>query len=329
MSYLRECYDLHPELTERKYGRRQDLSEIERSFEPIQETQCLTYDHIEILMTKGSLDVNMFGYWPARKEIESDLEKREFDFHNLPGAEEQVIRDLQSTFRQIQLVSVILRFVDKTNYGILSPPVEQILGIGPTRYHRQKYLLYVKNLQRIRNETDGLSAAAHVDMALWVLSVGVLNGELDDEPRVDRLRKQYDNDPLLRELRVENLTSQLFQTLDRRQLAEALNRCSALPANELAGQIAGIEFEKSIKGALRISPTVHENLWPLVRRVRRVCLQEGLDRSRQKRWEEAVDIRNALIHPTGSWSTDDIGRLVEAMAEANQLLPRRTLPVRR
>ena len=250
MSYLRECYDLHPELTERKYGRRQDLSEIERSFEPIQETQCLTYDHIEILMTKGSLDVNMFGYWPARKEIESDLEKREFDFHNLPGAEEQVIRDLQSTFRQIQLVSVILRFVDKTNYGILSPPVEQILGIGPTRYHRQKYLLYVKNLQRIRNETDGLSAAAHVDMALWVLSVGVLNGELDDEPRVDRLRKQYDNDPLLRELRVENLTSQLFQTLDRRQLAEALNRCSALPANELAGQIAGIEFEKSIKGAL-------------------------------------------------------------------------------
>ena len=130
-------------------------------------------------------------------------------------------------------------------------------------------------------------------------------------------------------LNKDNLTSQLFQTLDRRQLAEALNRCSALPANELAGQIAGIEFEKSIKGALRISPTVHENLWPLVRRVRRVCLQEGLDRSRQKRWEEAVDIRNALIHPTGSWSTDDIGRLVEAMAEANQLLPRRTLPVRR
>ena len=226
--YLRECYDLHAELAKRKYGRAQDLREIERRADDIRKSRRLTYDDIEIFTRNRFLDVNMFGYWPRRYEIADDLEKREFDFPNLPEkeAEQQVIGELQSVFHQIQLVSVILRFVDKMNYGILSPPVEQVLGIGPTRYHRDKYLLYVENLRRIRNATDGLSTAADVDVALWVLSVGVLSEELNDEATCNRLKEQYANDPLLRAVRVENLTGQLFGELHRRQLAEALNRCS-------------------------------------------------------------------------------------------------------
>ena len=320
-NYLRKCYDLHPELTQRKYGRTQDLREIESRAAHIRESRRLTYDDIEVFTRNRFLDVNMFGYWPTRNEIEDDLKTREFDFPNLPGTEEQVIRELQSVFHQIQLVSVILRFVDKMNYGILSPPVEQILGIGPTRCHREKYRLYVKNLRRIRNETSALSTAADVDMALWVLSVGVLDTELDNEPTCSQLREQYENDPLLRELRVENLTSQLFGQLSRRQLAEALNRCSARSANELAGQIAGIEFEKSLKEVLGTPPESEIGLRQLVRDV---CKQHRSVRSHQSRWENAVDVRNKLIHTKGEWGTYDIGRLIEAMEEAHRLSHRTT-----
>lgn len=321
--YLRECYDLHAELAKRKYGRAQDLHEIERHAVDIRNSRRLTYDDIEIFTRNRFLDVNMFGYWPRRNEIADELEKREFDFPNLPGkeAEQQVIRELQSVFHQIQLVSVILRFVDRMNYGILSPPVEQVLGMGPTRYHLDKYLLYVKNLRRIRDAPNGLSTAADVDVALWVLSVGVLNEELNDEATCNRLKEQYANDPLLRAVRVENLTGQLFGELHRREIAEALARCSARSANELAGQIAGIEFEKSIKELLGTPP---ESEVPLKRLVRDSCKQHGSARNRATRWVSAVDIRNNLIHTNGHWSTDDVERLVEAMREAHQLSHRTT-----
>ena len=319
--YLRTCRDLHPSLTKRKYRRMQDLGEIENDAVHIRRSRRLTYDDIEIFTRNRFLDVNMFGYWPTRNEIADDLKKREFDFPNLPGTEEQVIQDLLSVFRQIELVSVILRFVDKMNYGILSPPVEQVLGIGPTRDHREKYLLYVRNLRRIRDETNGLSTAADVDMALWVLSVGVLNEELNDESTCNRLREQYANDLLLREVRVENLTSQLFGELHRRELAEALNRCSTGSANELAGQIAGIEFEKSIKAILGTHPESRDGLWKLVQSA---CAQHRSVRGHQTRWESAVEIRNKLIHTNGQWSTYDVERLIEAMQEAHRLSHRTT-----
>ena len=314
--YLHACYKLHPELTARKYKRAQDLEEIEKHTDHIRSSCRLTYNDIEVLTKNRFLDVNMFGYWPTRDEIAGDLEGRKFDFLNLPGKEEHVVQELQSVFHQIELVSVILRFVDPRNYGILSPPVERVLGICSAQDHSEKYRLYVTNLRRIRDDVDGLTAAAQVDVALWVLSVGVLNKELKDESECDKLSREYANDLLLRTIRVENLTSQLFGDLRRRELAEALNRCSTSPAHELAGQIAGIEFEKSIKAILGTHPESRDGLWKLVQDA---CAQHGSARRNQTLWENAVEIRNKLIHTNGRWSPPDVERLIEAMQQAHQL----------
>ena len=316
MHYLHTCCELLPELTARKYKRAQDLKEIEQHTAHIRSSCRLTYDDLEVLKENRFLDVSMFGYWPTRDEIACDLEGRKFNFLDLPESEEQVVQELQSVFHQIELVSVILRFVDPNNYGILSPPVERILGICSAEDHHEKYRLYVTNLRRVRDNVDGLAAAAQVDVALWVLSVGVLSEELEDESQCNRLRREYVSDLLLRTIRVENLTRHLFGDLRRGELAEALNRCSTNAAHELAGQIAGIEFEKSIKAILRTHRESREGLWSLVQDV---CTQQRSARRNQTMWENAVEIRNRLIHTNGQWSNHDVERLIEAMQQAHQL----------
>ena len=184
--YLRTCYKLFPELTEHKYKRVQDLKEIENLTAHIRLACRLTYDDIEVLTENRFLDVRMFGYWPGREEIACELEQRVFDFAHLPESEEQVVQELLSVFRQIEIVSVILRFVDPKNYGILSPPVEQILGVGSTYDHREKYRLYVKNIRTIRDYVDGFSRAAEVDIkdriSMVTLCGDIAQARLLEEP---------------------------------------------------------------------------------------------------------------------------------------------------
>lgn len=122
---------------------------IEDETDDVQSTCRLTYDDIEKIRNSKIWNADTFGYWPSRSEVESILESSEWNFRELPDNEKQVIEDLVETFHQIELVSVILRFVVPQHYGILSPPVEKVLGIGPFRRHSDKYLAYLRDLRKI------------------------------------------------------------------------------------------------------------------------------------------------------------------------------------
>ena len=217
MDYLHDCLALHGQLTEIRDGRGQNLFRIEDETDNVQLGCRLTYDDIESIRNSRIWNADAFGYWPSRSEVESILESTEWDFRTLPDKEEQVIDDLLGTFRQIELVSVILRFVVPKHYGILSPPVEKVLGIGPFRRHSERYLAYLNSLREIRDDKRRFTrrwSAAEVDMALWVLQVGILDDDLlkrdlsDEE--YESLRSGFRNDSKLREIRVGNLTRQLF-----------------------------------------------------------------------------------------------------------------------
>ena len=128
--YLHTCLALHSDLTEILYGRRQDIRQIENATANIRENRQLTYEDIERILDRNVWNADMFGYWPKRQDIESIFKSKTWSFRDLPGREYDAIKHMYSVFRQIEPISVILRFVMPEEYGIISAPVEKVLGIN-------------------------------------------------------------------------------------------------------------------------------------------------------------------------------------------------------
>lgn len=281
----------------------------------------LTYDDIESIRNSRIWNADAFGYWPSRSEVESILESTDWDFGTLPEKEEQVIDDLLGTFCRIELVSVILRFVVPEHYGILSPPVEKILGIGPFRRHSERYLAYLNSLREIRDDKRRFTrkwSAAEVDMALWVLQVGILDDDLlkrdlpDEE--CESLRSGFRNDSKLREIRVGNLTRQLFGEMSRVELSEAL---LATDVN-LAGQLAGIQFEQDVRRLTGAKPDC--KLADLVRDPRFLRSIRQIPDIHVDFWWKAVRTRNKAIHLNPPPRRNDVMKLIEGMKALRQVV---------
>lgn len=314
MDYLHDCLALHGQVMEVRYGRMANLFRIEDETENVQSNCRLTYDDIEKIRNSRIWNADVFGYWPSRSVVESTLESTEWNFQSLPDKEEQVIEDLLEAFHQIELVSVILRFVAPKHYGILSPPVEKVLGIGPFRRHSERYLAYLNDLREIR-DARGFRSAAEVDMALWVLQVGILDDgllkrDLSDE-EYESLRSGFGNDSRLREIRVGNLTRELFSEMTRVELAEALLATDV----DLAGQLAGIQFEQDVRTLTRAKPD--DKLADLV--ADSLCNPKALRLIGQipdipgDFWWKAVRTRNKAVHLNPPPRKDDVMKLIEGM----------------
>ncbi len=173
----------------------------------------------------------MFGSFD-RDSLKSAIDKT----HWRGLAEHELVARLFEAFRQIEPVSVVLRLIDPRRFGIMSSPVQTVLGIRPRRKATATYEAYLKSLRHIREERC-FDNVADVEMALWTLQLGVLDGLLPPQSRGE-LAKSYEKDAELRRIQAWNLTKQLFETA-KLDVADAL--LTTEPA--IAGQIAGIEFE--------------------------------------------------------------------------------------
>ena len=320
--YLYRCRDLHAQVTEIRYGRAQNLAGIEKAVARIRSSRRLTYDDIARIRDDKIWNADAFGYWPPRDEVESILESTEWDFWNLPKREDKAISKLLQVYRQIEPVSVILRFFVPKHYGIMSPPVEKVLGLGPFRRHPERYQAYLKNLRDIRDDR-GFDTTAEVDMALWVLQLGVLDNMLADhlpKNEYEALQDGFLRDSKLREIRVGNLTRQIFSDMTRAELAEALLATNV----ELAGQVAGIEFERSVKRLTRSKPNDKMTL----RKLTDDILPDRIRGTFQDKDEfmkliiecrRAVNTRNNVIHPDRTPRKEAVEGLIRTMKEIKQI----------
>ena len=215
-----------------------------------------------------------------------------------------------------------MRFADPRNFGILSPPVEKLLGIGPTHNPREKYLKYVKALRAPR-DGRGFESAAEVDMALWVM------GEVIDAarsrshwlqhtvPEHEQWDSAFSADATLREIRVRNLTESLFGTMTLAQLAEALvpRHMNRVKQDQmvLAARIAGIEFEQAViqvAGALSPEHSTERSTPDLMRVVRTLRVSPET----RERWVQAVRIGNNAVHGV-PLHRGDVDQLLRTMRE--------------
>ena len=120
----------------------------------------------------------------------------------------------------------------------------------------------------------------------------------------------------MREIRVGNLTRQLFDDMKRPELAEALYATN----RELSAQIAGIEFEKFVRMITRANS--HDNLSCLVKNV---CSKLPETKEYINEWESAVVTRNKAIHSSSydKLTYKNIKEFIKAMKDARDILKRR------
>lgn len=276
--YLHVCALRHRELTEKLTGKPQDLDAIERAVAGSK--RGLTYETVKAIAESPNFAAGQrFWNWPSRAEIEAGLNGQEIDLWHLPKNERAVIKTLRSVFRTFEAVSVILRFVVPKHYGILSTPVEHVLGIPPAAESIDRYLHYVHDLRIIRDKR-GLETAARVDQALWTLQLGVHGGRLED---VDEIKRAHAKDTFLRSIRVKNLADALFEPMSRLDLVESL-----IPHRlELAAQLAALEFERAVRAYARKSATT-EDLSGII--------QTYAPHHAAGQWQRCRALRNRAVH---------------------------------
>ena len=306
--YLHRCLELFGSVTEIRYGKRQRLEEVEREVEDRLADGAELWEAVHTIYNTPYFDAGVFGPLHGDR-IEADLKhSADGEWRSLPANE--LIKVLHGTFRQIEPVSVVMRFVCPKGFGIMSSPVATLVGVRPRRSVTATYEAYVKSLREI-GSFHGLGRAADVEMALWALQVGALDERLPAE-QGGPLKEDYKNDRRLRQLATQNLTKQLFAETGELDVAEAL--LDADPA--LAGKIAGIEFEQLVsrhvlgggggKGAAR-SPSLIE----LIRRFRPSAMHDQL--------HDARKVRNQAVHCPQWVANEDVARLIEVARRVKEL----------
>ncbi len=305
--YLHRCLRLHGQVTEIRYDKRQDLGKVESLVMRMWAARAPMWEIVEAIHDHDAFDANMFG------SFDQDVLKSAIDQTQWCDlAKQELIACLFEAFRQIEPASVVLRFIDPMRFGIISSPVQTVLGIRPLRRPTATYEAYLESLTDIR-EDRRFERAADVEMALWVLQVGVLDGLLPMPLRAG-LAKDHEEDAELRRIQARNLTKQLFETA-KLDVADAL--LTTVPA--IAGQIAGVEFEQLVVAAsLASGGDSHQKL-------RQHINSLGAPyRHLRRKLHQVADIRNDAIHDPESTTPADVEYLIAVARKLQSLVERRT-----
>lgn len=141
------------------------LENLEMKFKQLKsKDERFSLKHIKFIQD----DLGFMIWWKMPEINEEDLAVYDINFKNLGSKDEKSIDDLYDILKNIEIVSIILRCVASEYYGIISPPVENLLNVqGST--HTKRYICYLNNLDKLQEEY-GFLKIAHVDMALWTLA---------------------------------------------------------------------------------------------------------------------------------------------------------------
>jgi hypothetical protein len=153
------------------------FEKLETVFKSIKGTdKPLSYKTIKDLSKREYWSFDDFwmvpGWWRYRKHAN----KTKGLFKDLPENEKNVISILYGIFKNIEVVSIILRFIDPENYGIISPPVRYAIGLKAKDNYVDEYLDYLSALRMYTKEYM-FGRAADADIALWALVEKCLRSE--------------------------------------------------------------------------------------------------------------------------------------------------------
>lgn len=316
--YLHACLADFRDVSRAKYGTPFDLAAIEREVASMRSKRTLGYQDLHYFEAKEHWWFERFWVFPPEHRVGPALQKRTFDFWNLPKNENHVIPGLLDVFKSIGLVSVILRFIKPEAYGIISPPVERVLDVRRGSDAMETYGNYLSDLREIKGSC-GFTRTADADMALWVLHEKCF-GEGSDPV----LQRAYRSDPLLLRLRAKNLVLPLAELSDPK-LAEALQAVKP----DLAALIACHQLEVLIRRVGDIlAPDVARARPDLETLIDALPSYGGLTPPRRAGWKRLKAARNALFHqgrqPSPKVTADLVAEVVQLERDLAMLQSDRT-----
>lgn len=285
--YLLRCLQDFPEITFREYGRRYDLEKIERQVAHVRVEKRLTWEDFRRIRESDRWLYDRHWAVPDPSAVQAGLERvsGHLDFWHVHRKRTTLVSTLYEVFRNIELVSVILRFVFPEHFAIYSPPTARILEVRRGLRDTDTYQNYLNNLEEIRAHIKGFSTIAQVDMAIWVLFERIY-GMFPDEA----IREAFDRDLFLQELRIRNM-AHLLDLSDVR-LARSLFSVNM----RLCAQLAGFCFEKKVRilfqKSFNESPE-YVDLKELINRLQESGIIDGLIAGR---WHLARSVRNDALH---------------------------------
>ena len=208
--WLEKFRHIHSEAAKRFCQRPLNLEEVEGRLLQGRELSTVRKSTLEALEKETD-------YWTYDKwwrELSSCLnEDEEISIPQSPTnlgnkkAREGSVEKLFNRFKQIESVSVLLRFLYPEEYGILSFPVIHLINLSPSRKPVRYYLDYLEVLRGFRGNpkyrSKNLKRVADIDMALW--SAAQFCEATNLEPEFAEYREEMYQDDYFQEVRLGNL----------------------------------------------------------------------------------------------------------------------------
>jgi hypothetical protein len=191
----------------KKYRVKIDFATIEKKLAHLRQGDAITYDDLEMIAREDLWPFNRYWMWPAKEQIEDALAKTwDLIVDPMAKAEQEIdmLHGLLGIFKNISLVSILLRFVWPEHYAIYSRPALKILRVERGEDDTEEYLNFIGEL-KILKMSFGLDRTADVDMVVWAVSQGgdefddireLINERLPKELPISELMKHAGSCPL-------------------------------------------------------------------------------------------------------------------------------------
>lgn len=304
---LRACLSDFTRIGRWRHDMSPDMQAIERAAEGLKEKFPLKFEDLDELFQNAQRHWWFADFWHVpQKEGQLSLSFRLCDLDE--NNEKQAIRELVKELRQIELVSIVLRFARPDTYGILSPPVERVLNVAWGSDSIETYLNYIGNLRAICKVVP-FARVADADMALWVLHAKYFG------PWKREVAEYYESDSTLLRLRARNLIGPL-RDLRMSILAKAFEGV----APDLAKVMACYLFELAVREkAKAVGAADYEGRIELWKVIDGLAGKENEDT--RSRWKELKDTRNRLFHQNIKPTEREMQNLLHEIEEIEKSLP--------
>jgi len=199
--WLTKFHSLFPLATERRTGRRQNLSSVEDHVRRIKDDWKVDRRVLEVIEDPES-GWDYPKWWPRLSATLEEPVPLPTHIYSQAGTR-IAVKSLQDAIKNIEIVSVILRFICPEGFAIFSPPVVSFLCPSPSANAAESYLSYLKVLKDLKEHYKVLERVADIDMALWSAA------HLVHEPDCAALSEEMYQDDFLQKVRLRNLVKGL------------------------------------------------------------------------------------------------------------------------
>lgn len=307
--YLQDCLSLFPKMSCVLYGKKYDMDGLGAKLSDVAKKDSLSLENLMLIRDAEEWEYSKF--WPDPEAMLKLRKPIEGCFRLGWEGRGAAIKKLYDRFQHIEVVSIILRFVDPNNFGIISPPVEKFLGLQPQENHVKYYLTYLNSLKVISSHYERLKKLAEVDMALWCLWHLLKNWrnrkfrekwDKEDQNKLSGILAQYKMDTFLRKQKLNLALYEVYEQVkenrhepNRLLLAECLDDKEIDP--EIAMVIASYTFEclvwRLIRTAKLENKLEEKTLLNMINKLE----DEGFLENTSDAFHRCRKLRNFSIHP--------------------------------